>query len=151
MDRQAAQGSQSRDSSWLSALPHVQHNALLAGDLLQRKVVVYIRQSTPQQVQSNLERQRRQYDLVEVARRRGFANVDVIDDGLGRTASNTVKRPGNEDLDRRPQWVRHYDVPHRRARAPSRSSRGERSDLSSSGLRTVRAPMFIFSTNWRLK
>ena len=57
------------------------HDALPAA-VLQRKAVVYVRQSTPQQVQSNLESQRRQYELVEVARRRGFTNIDVIDDTL---------------------------------------------------------------------
>jgi hypothetical protein len=45
------------------------------------------------QVQANLESQRRQYELVDVARRRGFTNVEVIDD-LGRTASGAVERPG---------------------------------------------------------
>ena len=46
----------------------------------------------------NLESQRRQYELVEVARRRGFTNVEVIDDDLGRTASGTVERPGFDRL-----------------------------------------------------
>ena len=45
------------------------HDALLPAVVLQRKAVVYVRQSTPQQVQLNLESQRRQYELVEVARR----------------------------------------------------------------------------------
>ena len=62
--------------------------------MLQRKAVVYVRQSTPQQVQANLESQRRQYELVDVARSRGFTNVEVIDDDLGRTASGAVDRPG---------------------------------------------------------
>ena len=74
------------------------HDALLPAAVLQRKAVVYVRQSTPQQVQSNLESQRRQYELVEVARRRGFADIDVIDDDLGRTASGTVERPGFDRL-----------------------------------------------------
>lgn len=73
-------------------------DALLPATLLQRKAVVYVRQSTPQQVQSNLESQRRQYELVEVARRRGFSNVEVIDDDLGRSASGAVARPGFDRL-----------------------------------------------------
>lgn len=40
--------------------------------LLRRKAVVYVRQSTPQQVSGNLESQRRQYELVDVARRLDF-------------------------------------------------------------------------------
>ena len=74
------------------------HDALLPAGVLQRKAVVYVRQSTPQQVQLNLESQRRQYELVEVARRRGFTNIEVIDDDLGRTASGAVERPGFDRL-----------------------------------------------------
>ena len=46
---------------------------LLPAAVLRRKAVVYIRQSTQAQVQTNLESQRRQYELVEVAHRRGSA------------------------------------------------------------------------------
>src|SRR3982074_3610211 len=74
------------------------HDAFLPAVVLQRKAGVYVRQSKPQQCQSNLESQRRQYELVEVARRRGFTDIDVIDDDLGRTASGTVERPGFDRL-----------------------------------------------------
>jgi hypothetical protein len=70
----------------------------LPATVLQRKAIVYVRQSTPQQVQANLESQRRQYELVDVARLRGFTTVEVIDDDLGRTASGTVERPGFDRL-----------------------------------------------------
>ena len=73
-------------------------NDLLPATVLKRKAVVYVRQSTPGQVQNNLESQRRQYELVDVARRWGFRDVDVIDDDLGRTASGAVDRPGFERL-----------------------------------------------------
>jgi len=66
--------------------------------ILSRKAIVYVRQSTQTQVQMNLESQRRQYDLVEVARRHGFVNVEVIDDDLGRSASGSTARPGFERL-----------------------------------------------------
>jgi hypothetical protein len=46
------------------------------------------------QVMNNLESKRRQYDLVDVARQRGFREAEVIDDDLGRSASGTVARPG---------------------------------------------------------
>jgi hypothetical protein len=46
--------------------------------------------------------QRRQYDLVEVARQWGFADVEVIDDDLGRSASGMVARPG---FDRLVAWL----------------------------------------------
>jgi excisionase family DNA binding protein len=71
---------------------------LLPAAVVKRKAVVYVRQSTPTQVQTNLESQRRQYELVEVARRRGFRDIEVIDDDLGRSASGMVMRPGFERL-----------------------------------------------------
>lgn len=74
------------------------HDALLPATVLQRKAIVYIRQSTPGQVQVNLESQRRQYELAETARQRGFRNVEIIDDDLGRSASGAVERPGFERL-----------------------------------------------------
>ncbi len=40
---------------------------LLPATVLKRKAVVYVRQSTQTQVQTNLESQRRQYDLVDEA------------------------------------------------------------------------------------
>ena len=70
----------------------------LPATVLSRKAIVYVRQSTQTQVQINRESQRRQYDLVEEARRRGFRDVEVIDDDLGRSASGTVARPGFERL-----------------------------------------------------
>ena len=71
---------------------------LLPPAILKRTAVVYVRQSTQSQVMTNLESRRRQYDLVDVARQRGFVDVEVIDDDLGRSASGTVARPGFERL-----------------------------------------------------
>src|SRR4030088_821819 len=71
---------------------------LLPPALLKRKAVVYVRQSSQAQVQLTLESQRRQYELVDEARRRGFRDVELIDDDLGRSASGTVARPGFEKL-----------------------------------------------------
>lgn len=70
----------------------------LPASVLRRKAAVYVRQSCPGQVQANLESQRRQYDLVSEAKRRGFQHVEVIDDDLGLSASGTVVRPGFERL-----------------------------------------------------
>ena len=70
----------------------------LPRSVLTRKAVVYVRQSTPTQVRDNLESQRRQYHLVDVARQHGFAQVDVIDDDLGLSAGGMVARPGFERL-----------------------------------------------------
>lgn len=46
---------------------------LLPAAVLNRKAVVYIRQSTQTPVQTNLESQRRQYELVDVARNEASA------------------------------------------------------------------------------
>lgn len=71
---------------------------LLSAAVLKRKAVVYVRQSTQAQVQTNLESQRRQYELVDEAQRHGIQNVEVIDDDLGRSASGMTARPGFERL-----------------------------------------------------
>jgi hypothetical protein len=49
-------------------------------------------------VQSNLEGKRRQYELVDVARQRGFRDNEVIDDDLGRSVSGFTARPSFERL-----------------------------------------------------
>ena len=66
-------------------------------DHLAREAIVYVRQSTIDQVNNNVESRRRQYGLVERARQLGWANVSVIDDDLGRSGSG-VSRPGFEKL-----------------------------------------------------
>jgi DNA invertase Pin-like site-specific DNA recombinase len=64
---------------------------------LARAAIVYVRQSTADQVANNLESQRRQYGLVDRARQLGWIDVSVIDDDLGRSGSG-VSRPGFEKL-----------------------------------------------------
>ncbi|WP_239480008.1 hypothetical protein [Actibacterium sp. 188UL27-1] len=46
----------------------IDHGPVLTPILLQRRAIIYVRQSTQTQVMMNLESQRRQYDLVEAAR-----------------------------------------------------------------------------------
>jgi len=70
----------------------------LPATVLTRRAVVYVRQSTGVQVQVNLESQRRQYELAELARTYGFRDVVVIDEDLGRSASGTTDRPGFRSL-----------------------------------------------------
>ena len=65
---------------------------LIPAAVLKRKAVVYVRQSTQSQVMTNLESQRRQYDLVEVARRRGFVDVE----NLGRSAPTSAVKPQHQ-------------------------------------------------------
>src|SRR5215813_14874336 len=63
-----------------------------------RSAIVYIRQSSPQQVMHNLESKRRQYALVERGRQLGWGEVQVIDDDLGRTGDGGADRPGFDKL-----------------------------------------------------
>ena len=64
---------------------------------LARDAFVYVRQSTSDQVLNNHESRRRQYGLIDRARALGWANVEVIDDDLGRSGSG-IARPGFEKL-----------------------------------------------------
>ena len=64
---------------------------------LARQAVVYIRQSTVDQVANNLESKRRQYGLADRSRQLGWSDVAVIDDDLGRSGGG-VARPGFEKL-----------------------------------------------------
>jgi len=54
---------------------------------LQRKAIVYLRQSSDRQVQRHIESQRLQYDLANRARALGFEQVDIIDTDLGHSAA----------------------------------------------------------------
>src|SRR5258705_932933 len=64
---------------------------------LTRSAIVYIRQSTADQLVHNQESQRRQYGLADLARQLGWVSVEVIDDDLGRSRGG-VSRPGFDRL-----------------------------------------------------
>ena len=70
----------------------------ITSDHLSRSACVYVRQSTPGQVQNNLESQRLQYGLTERAKQLGWNHVTVVDDDLGRSG-NGVDRNGPRELD----------------------------------------------------
>lgn len=62
---------------------------------LDRKALVYLRQSSLKQVRENLESQQLQYALAERARQLGFRNVEVIDSDLGCSAGlGAARRAG---------------------------------------------------------
>src|SRR5271165_6847205 len=65
-----------------------------------RNAVVYVRQSTPGQLERNRESTDRQYKLVERALELGWRRhqIIVIDEDLGRTGSGAVERSGFERM-----------------------------------------------------
>src|SRR5947207_9573286 len=73
-------------------------NPKLTNERLKRRAIVYLRQSSPEQVFHNQESQRRQYGLADQARDLGFRDVLVIDEDLGRTGSGLVERRGFQRL-----------------------------------------------------
>ncbi len=70
----------------------------LTTEHLQRRALVYVRQSTPAQVLHHQESKLRQYKLADYARQQGFTEVETIDDDLGRSGSGLVQRPGFQRL-----------------------------------------------------
>ncbi len=66
---------------------------------LQRKAIVYLRQSSERQVVQNTESQRLQYKLKDHARELGFKQVEIIDTDLGSSAAiGAAPREGFERL-----------------------------------------------------
>ena len=56
---------------------------------LERKAILYIRQSSSYQVSNNLESQKLQYAMQERLRHLGWRDIDIVDDDLGRSAAGT--------------------------------------------------------------
>ena len=73
---------------------------LIKPNHLNRKAVVYIRQSSPHQVVSNQESLRLQYALRQRARELGWheADIDVIDADLGLSGATASHRQGFKDV-----------------------------------------------------
>ena len=65
---------------------------------LERKAILYIRQSSVYQVNHNLESQKLQYAMKERLRQLGWREIEVVDDDLGRSAAGTVTRAGFERM-----------------------------------------------------
>ena len=57
---------------------------------LARKAILYVRQSSAYQVSHNLESQRLQYAMRDRLEQFGWADIDVIDEDLGRSAAGLV-------------------------------------------------------------
>ncbi len=69
----------------------------ITADHMARTALVYVRQSSLEQVIHHKESQRRQYALVDRAKALGWQKVEVIDDDLGRSGGG-VERPGFDRL-----------------------------------------------------
>jgi len=61
---------------------------------LQRKAIVYVRQSSAHQVLHNEESKRLQYAMRQRVTSLGWRDVEVIDDDLGQSAATATKREG---------------------------------------------------------
>jgi DNA invertase Pin-like site-specific DNA recombinase len=65
---------------------------------LERKAILYVRQSSPYQVMHNQESQKLQYAMEARLRQLGWREIEVIDDDLGRSAAGAVTRAGFERM-----------------------------------------------------
>jgi DNA invertase Pin-like site-specific DNA recombinase len=65
---------------------------------LERKAILYVRQSSAYQVQNNLESQKLQYAMRDRLCSLGWHEIEIVDEDLGRTASGTVTRVGFERM-----------------------------------------------------
>ena len=65
---------------------------------VERKAILYVRQSSAYQVQNNLESQNLQYAMQDRLRHLGWQEIEIVDEDLGRTASGTVTRAGFERM-----------------------------------------------------
>ena len=65
---------------------------------IERKAILYVRQSSAYQVQNNLESQKLQYAMQDRLRHLGWQEIEIVDEDLGRTASGAVTRAGFERM-----------------------------------------------------
>ncbi len=61
---------------------------------LERKAVLYVRQSSAFQVEHNQESGKLQYAMKQRLREIGWREIEVIDEDLGRSAAGTTERAG---------------------------------------------------------
>ena len=73
-------------------------NSKICPEHLARCAIVYVRQSTLDQVRHHPESRRRQYDLAAHARTLGWREVLVIDEDLGKSGATAADRAGFQRL-----------------------------------------------------
>ena len=84
----------------MNAIPHPLHSSKIHRHHTDRMAVVYVRQSTPQQMTRHPESTRLQYALVERAVELGWerSQVHIIDEDLGKSGSTAQGRSGFQRL-----------------------------------------------------
>src|SRR5258708_30659900 len=65
---------------------------------LQRKAILYVRQSSSHQVLHNRESRALQYAMRDRLTALGWSQIEIIDDDLGRSAAGSVMRAGFERM-----------------------------------------------------
>jgi len=65
---------------------------------LERKAILYVRQSSVYQVKHNLESPKLQYGMEERLQQLGWREIEVVDEDLGRSAAGMVTRTGFERM-----------------------------------------------------
>src|SRR3954449_13410274 len=65
---------------------------------LERKAVLYVRQSSAYQVAHNLESRKLQYGMDLRLRQLGWVEIEVVDEDLGRSADGGTQRAGFERM-----------------------------------------------------
>lgn len=69
-------------------------NEKLTAHHLERRALIYVRQSSHQQLVHNLESRRLQYEMEQRVRDLGWRETEVIDEDQGRSATSTTDRTG---------------------------------------------------------
>jgi len=90
---------------------------------LERKAILYIRQSSAYQVTHNLESQKLQYAMEQRLRQLGWREIQIVDDDLGRSAAGTVARAGFERMVAEVCWGKVGAVAAREVSRFARNSR----------------------------
>jgi DNA invertase Pin-like site-specific DNA recombinase len=73
-------------------------NEKIRAQHVERKAIIYIRQSSAYQVTHDVESQKLQGAMQDRVRQLGWREIEVIDEDLGRSASGSVERSGFERM-----------------------------------------------------
>jgi len=83
---------------------------------LERKAILYVRQSSAHQVLHNRESSALQYAMRDRLTTLGWSEIEVIDDDLGRSAAGGIQRAGFERMVGKSVSARLAPLPRARSR-----------------------------------